>query len=360
MNYISTAYRVLLLLQLFVKHGTITFTCFQKEMEAHLNKSLPNEAIETAKPPQEALSLSAFRKYVKTLRFLGCTIKTINQGKVADGSTAEKSQAYQLEQHPFPWVPTQADWLFFLQLLAHCSAAERAVLSPLVWSLPPSLSRQFSSANLLNNKKLLERQIPSFLRKAFSEDLQNCIQTIEAIQQAGDGILLWLTQPSSETTPFTEQGGVMETTAIRCHNRPFLSGIVQQLELKEQGSLLLRVEDVQSYQQYLVPLSIIKGGRRIPIEQLAGLHPQVVEPVYFKLSGKLVDSYEQRANETILETGYCKKTESIEFLLIEARQVTVASLFQRLKRYGQYAELLKPLALRNQFAEQLKQQRDLL
>ena len=244
MNYIPTAFRVLALLQLFLKYRMVTFSTFQAEIAS----SSTEETLHKAKD-EEPLSLSVFRKYVKTLRFLGCRIKTVNRGKTEEPS-AETTQAYQLEQHPFPWIPTQTEWLLFVQLFSRASQAERKTLAPLIWRLSPTLKKPLNTKSIpLHPEKPYERQIPAFLKNAFSEDLQQCIKKIESIQQTGDGILLWLRQEkpnNASVVLLNEQIPTEEQPAIVFHNMPLLSGIPQQLALQEQGTLQLIVEDIRT------------------------------------------------------------------------------------------------------------------
>ncbi|MCS6266484.1 MAG: hypothetical protein H2174_02855 [Vampirovibrio sp.] len=361
MNYIPTAFRVLLLLKLFVKYRTITFARFQDEI-APLLKSSTTEEIFNEVKEVEPLSLSVFRKYVKTLRFLGCNIKTISASKTTEQPLKEKIQAYQLEQHPFPWMPSQTEWLLFLQLFSTASEVERAVLIPMIWNLAPSLAKKFTASIPLNKEKSYERQIPSFLRNAFSEDLQQCIKTIEAIQKSGDGIMLFLKQEKqTHQPPMNLAPHQREANSLLLYqNTPLLFGLPHQLEMKEQGTLQLIIEDVKTYQQHIVPLTLIAGITTIPIEQLLPLRPSMIHQVQFKITGKLVASYEKRENETILEASLNEENEANQVLLVEATEVDSSQLFQRLKRYGQYAELLSPLSLRQQFKQQLQHQDDLL
>jgi hypothetical protein len=361
MSYIPTAYRVLLLLKLFIKHRTITFAFFQQAIEPSLPKStdsIPRNVGGTddewvSQQPTETLSLSVFRKYVKTLRFVGCQIKTVTQTK-ATGVAGAKNQAYQLERHPFSWQPTQSDWLLFTQLFAHASETERTVLAPLVWSLSPSIANQFNTSLQITHQLPFEKQIPSFLRTAFCKKLQQCIKQIELIQQTGEGILLSLKHEAVLETASPVATG---SRATLFRTMPLLCGRVQQLELKTEGTLQVVVEDVCTYQQYIVPLMSIESVQSIPLEQLLPLSPQLdAGVVQFKILDKLVAGYEKRANERIVETHYHLTTDTVDYLMIEATNVDKTQLFLRLKRYGQYAELISPLAWRQQFTNQLRQQ----
>jgi len=330
MNIIPTAYRVLFLLQLFIQHKHITYQQFKQAMEA-LPSTITKNTAET-----EPLSISAFRKYVKTLQFLGCDIITINQNnkRYLDSINQEKTQSYVLKTHPFAWQPSNTDWLLFLQFYLQLQPSQRPLLSPLLWNLSPSLTQQLTTTfpleafNTPETQLPLELSIPSFLLGAFPESVQTTIQMLE-------------TQvfPPLPTTP-----------------TPLLSGFPKQLTLQDKGIVQLRLEDVCSHQQYLIPVSKIHQLCTIPASQLHSLISDTEPSVQFMVKGALVHAYEKQENETIIDTHINPETNAVEALVIETTNVDIPKLFQRLKRYGTLATLLKPQHLRQRFIQQLKQQ----
>jgi hypothetical protein len=359
MNIIPTAYRVLFLLQLFIQHKRITYQQFKQAME-------PLHAVVAKKPLMaDPLSISVFRKYVKTLRFLGCDIITINQNNrhYITPSETEKTQSYLLKTHPFTWQPSITDWLLFMQFYLQLQPQERLLLPPLLWNLSPSLTQQLdATVPILDNstqpQQSFEQSIPSFLLSAFPEALQTTIKEIERIQQTGDGILLWLkpVMPTA-TVGFPETGGADSIfPTLPATQTPLLCGFPSQLTLQDKGIIQLRLEDVRSHQQYLIPLGCICHLCAIEAQQLKNLEPDTEPIVQFKISGTLVHAYEKRENETIIETTLNPETNQIEHLIIEAVQVNVPLFFQRLKRYGALAVVLTPHTLRQQFISTLQHQ----
>ena len=360
MNIIPTAYRVLFLLQLFIQHKHITYQQFKQAMEG-LPSTITKNTAET-----EPLSISAFRKYVKTLRFLGCDITTINQNnKRYLGSTnQEKTQSYVLKTHPFAWQPSNTDWLLFLQFYLQLQHTQRALLSPLLWNLSPSLTQQLTAPfplEMLSTAETylpLELSIPSFLLGAFPESVQTTIQTLEAILETTNGVLLWL-YPEAPSKNHHSIRLPLETLVfppLPTTPTPLLCGFPRQLTLQDKGIVQLRLEDVCSHQQYLIPVSKIHQLCTIPASQLQSLISDTEPSVQFMVKGALVHAYEKQENETIIDTHINPETNAVEALVIETTNVDIPKLFQRLKRYGTLATLLKPQHLRQRFIQQLKQQ----
>lgn len=356
MNIIPTAYRVLFLLQLFIQHKHITYQQFKQAMEA-LPSTITKNTAET-----EPLSISAFRKYVKTLQFLGCDIITINQNnkRYLDSINQEKTQSYVLKTHPFAWQPSNTDWLLFLQFYLQLQPSQRPLLSQLLWNLSPSLTQQLTTTfpleafNTPETQLPLELSIPSFLLGAFPESVQTTIQMLEAILATDNGVLLWLYPEAPSKTPLPLETQVfppLPTTPT-----PLLSGFPKQLTLQDKGIVQLRLEDVCSHQQYLIPVSKIHQLCTIPASQLHSLISDTEPSVQFMVKGALVHAYEKQENETIIDTHINPETNAVEALVIETTNVDIPKLFQRLKRYGTLATLLKPQHLRQRFIQQLKQQ----
>jgi hypothetical protein len=344
MNYTPTAFKVLLLLKLFITHKTVSFTLFKVELTSLLLANTATTTEHSARKTAETLSISAFRKYVKTLRFLGCDIKTITTTS-SNTKQQDATQTYQLVQHPLPWEANQGEWLLFLQLYSMAEAEEeRPILAPLLWSLSGSLTNpDVTTYHHHASLSLIDQTIaplPAFVKNALSQELQQFIQNIEAIQAAGDGMLIFLTQEKQPVSPLLMHSPstvvplneAKRDISNQYQNTPVLCVFPKQFVLQQHLQLLL--EDATTYQQHLIPLSLIQSIYPIAQAQLQGYPPKTVAKVRFNIMGKLVDSYEKKPNETILAVEQNPTTPEENVLLIEAEAVSVVSFFNGCKVTG--------------------------
>ncbi len=290
-NYNISAYRVLYILLLLVRHRALTLS----ELNAHL---LENPII------GRAYNSETITKYINTLRQVGCEIPRAN---------SRHNFHYKLLKNPFP-LPVNEEELRaahrLLEILTSHPDEELHVnyyniLRKVAWSVgdDEKAALLFDTAPPLAGEEVQRNR-----------DLLSRYRTLCKDAQALE--VTYRVQGEEVVTLSLEPGRVVQEGS-----RLYLVGM-----------------DRRNYQKIKLNLESIQSVRQLPFKVQNRLR---VVSVVFELTGRLARTYRLYPGETLL-------VESPERIRIKARTEDYQSLLNRLLKYGSYCEVISPTYVRHE------------
>jgi hypothetical protein len=400
----SSAFRVLLVLKGLVAHRQLNLQQFNHLLATHPapGSSAPSPSSATSSSSSPLLSkggdegpsasLSAFRKYIKTLRFVGCDITNMAQ----DG---DKTPLYGLKNPPFPWysAANSPSFVMVLQLLVlTCPLWLNGMLLALIACLPHRAQRKVLK---VSTQHVAAHGLPKVLSGHLPAPQQGVLaQWQQAVQAHHRYRLQANTQPNLQPSANLPQGGpvcqllISEAGVALCQQfnqrlgigLPLSSGWLSlsplAYEQDDEGCIWLKGKDLQRARLYRIPLQAVEQLQHLPAQLSpteppalmatslppsphhsrtegaalsSSLHHAKACTVHIRLYGRMVQRYQLRAGEEILG-GQVHFAEP--FLDVLCHEVQPMALLQRLSRYGALAEVIAPQSLREQQKALLSQQ----
>lgn len=343
-SYSRTAYRIFHLMRHLVRHRA-------------LNQQAIHQLWEDEPALGRAFNSDTVLKSINLLREMGLTIPK---------ATRDRAFHYILAHSPFPQRITQAELLLCCQVLQRLALstdvrlhrAGALVMQQLAWGLWPDQAaelRQSLQETLPDHHRLAEStpQAGLVLRGALrtataTRSAQACEQIMDA---ENDESVAGQTRQAIER--FVQQAcqqGLQLAVQLQWPGYPEpVEGVVDVYQCWHNGQqphVLLREADSQV--MCSLPLSAIQQAKVLPTRCQALQQPTAV---VYRLYGRLAVGYRPYPDETLQLLQAEEPT-----LEVTAWVEDTTPIFQRIMKYGHWAEIVAPASLRQRAIQQLERQ----